>query len=44
MKVVELPLKIIQEMIIMELLVPFLEIQQLIQLGRRLKLKNETST
>ena len=33
MKVVELPLKIIQEMVIMELLLPFLEIQQLIQLG-----------
>ena len=33
MKVVELPLKIIQEMVITELLLPFLEIQQLIQLG-----------
>ena len=34
MKVVEPLLKIIQEMVIMGLLLPFLEIQQLYQLGR----------
>ena len=35
MKVVELLLQIIQEMVIMELLLPFLEIQQLIHLGNQ---------
>ena len=48
MKVVELPLKIIQEMVIMELLLPFLETQQLIQLGKKLNATweklNETPT
>ena len=33
-------LQIIQEMVIMELLLPFLEIQQLIQLGKKLSFKN----
>ena len=34
MKVVELPLKIIQEMVITELLLPYLEILQAIQFGK----------
>ena len=37
MKVMGLLLKIIQEMVIMELLLPFLEIQQLIQLGMQVR-------
>ena len=43
MKVVELPLKIIQEMVIMELLLPFLEIQQVIQLGKKFKITLDTT-